>query len=185
MKNNLIFSGLGFQADEQCEEKIQNFVQIELGINYKISFGNVHCFGKKGKNGVRPIVSRFVYRREMEHVLRQTYILKGKPFGICEQFPPEIENRRKELYPIMKDARKSGKKVNLVRDKLYINGKLYLTTPTPPKQSGEYRDVLLAKLPTPSEQYPPVPPRPYKRPCSRLDSTDSDNSSTQLFNTKL
>ncbi|CAC5391291.1 unnamed protein product [Mytilus coruscus] len=116
MKNNLICSGLGFQADEHCEEKIQNFVQTELGKNYKISFWNVNRFGKKGMNGVRPIMARFVYRREMEHVLSQTYRLKVKPFGICEQFPPELKKKRKELYPIMKEAIKSGKNISLELD---------------------------------------------------------------------
>ncbi|CAG2212026.1 unnamed protein product [Mytilus edulis] len=78
MKNNLIFSGLDFQQNEICDAKIQNFLEAELGINYRVSFGNVHRFGKPGLNGVRPIVTRFIYRREMEHVLSRTYKLKGK-----------------------------------------------------------------------------------------------------------
>jgi hypothetical protein len=33
--------------------------------------------------------------------------------------------RRKKLYPIQKEARKQGKHVVLVRDKLFIDGMLY------------------------------------------------------------
>ena len=36
-----------------------------------------------------------------------------------------IEERRKKLYPIQKEARKQGKHVVLVRDKLFIDGMLY------------------------------------------------------------
>ena len=149
--------------DENCETKIQDFIHYELGINYRVAFGNIHRFGKPGLNGTHPIVVRFIYRRELEHVISQAYRLKGKPYGISEQFPPEIENKRKELYPIMRDAKREGKKVKLVRDKLYINGKPYN------KPTTEYRDVLLNNQPPfPNGASPPLPPRPFKR--SRRDS---------------
>ncbi|CAC5391863.1 unnamed protein product [Mytilus coruscus] len=177
MKNNLIFSGLHFQQNEICEVKIQIFLESELGINYRVSFGkiNLHRFGKPGLNGVRPIL----YRRELEHVLSQTYRLKGKRFGICEQFPPEIENKRKELYPVMKKANADCKKVKLVRDKLYINGKPYNNTTASNKQTTEYRDVLLNnKSSLTINGSPPIPPRRFK--CSRNDSVGDENEKSTL-----
>ena len=36
--------------------------------------------------------------------MKYAYRLKDKPFGFSEQFPSEIENRRKELFPILKRA---------------------------------------------------------------------------------
>ena len=42
-----------------------------------------------------------------------------------EQFPKEIEQKRKALYPIAKQAKKEKKKVLLVRDNLYVDGKLH------------------------------------------------------------
>lgn len=43
---------------------------------------------------------------------------------VKEQFPPEIEEKRKLLYAEAKQARQnSNNKVRLVRDKLYVNGK--------------------------------------------------------------
>ena len=51
--------------------------------------------------------------------------LRDSPYNVMEQFPPEVQAKRKLLYPVMMDARKSGKKAVLVRDKLYINNKLY------------------------------------------------------------
>ena len=49
--------------------------------------------------------------------------LTGKRFGVNEQFPTEIENKRKLLYPVAKRAKRNKhNKVRLVRDKLFING---------------------------------------------------------------
>ncbi|CAC5357483.1 unnamed protein product [Mytilus coruscus] len=82
--NNLIFSGLAFQRDEICQSKIQNFITNELEIPYRVNLGKVHRFGKSGLNGARPIV------------LNNTFKLKEKRFGISEQFPIEIERKRKD-----------------------------------------------------------------------------------------
>ena len=47
--------------------------------------------------------------------------LQGKEFGVREQFPAEIENKRRVMYPIMERYKQNtDNKVALVRDKLYI-----------------------------------------------------------------
>lgn len=40
---------------------------------------------------------------------------------IHEQFPEEIEKRRKPLYPLLRQARRDDKKAVLVKDKLFVN----------------------------------------------------------------
>ncbi|CAC5359008.1 unnamed protein product [Mytilus coruscus] len=145
MRNNLVFSGLHFQQNEICKVEIQNFLEAELGINDRVSFGNVHRFGKPGLNG----------------------------------FPPEIENKRKELYPVMKKAKVEGKRVKLVQDKLYINGKPYNNTTASNKQATEYRDVLLNnKSSLTINGSPPILPRRFKR--SRNDYVGDENEKSTL-----
>lgn len=51
--------------------------------------------------------------------------LRGKPYGISQQFPKEIMETRRKLIPIMKAARDSGKEAYMVVDKLYIDKQLY------------------------------------------------------------
>ncbi|CAG2202526.1 unnamed protein product [Mytilus edulis] len=178
MQNNLIFSGLRYQPDEDTEIKIRDFINKELGLYNTISFGNVHRFGKKDRNGIRPIVARFTSRRDLEYVLKCAYRLKGTDYGIKEQFPKEIELKRKELYPILKQAKKDNNKAVLVRDRLYINGELYKPQPNISNTQGrEFRDSLIDR-PThsqiPVNSGPPVPPRPYKR--SRINSDEIENT---------
>jgi hypothetical protein len=69
---------------------------------------------------------RFIYRREFEDVLRNAFKLRGKPVSIHEQFPAEIENRRKQLYPVMKQAKRDGKMATMTRGKLSIDGERYV-----------------------------------------------------------
>ena len=48
--------------------------------------------------------------------------LKGKRFGVNEQYPKEIEEVRKTLYGEMKCAKRNPQnRVKLVRDKLFVN----------------------------------------------------------------
>ena len=51
--------------------------------------------------------------------------LKNTWFVIREQFPREVVQRRKVLYPVMKRALREKKRVSMVADKLYIDGRLY------------------------------------------------------------
>jgi hypothetical protein len=55
--------------------------------------------------------------------------LQHTDYNMSEQYPQEVKDRRKELFPVMLEARNSGKRAVLVRDKLFIdnvqnNGKM-------------------------------------------------------------
>lgn len=133
MKNNLVFTGLRETAGEETEAKLRDFLRCELNIDYYIEFGNVHRFGSRqnNTNGTeirpRPIVARFLYYNDLAYVLECAKRLRGKPYGINQQFPAEIENRRRSLYPVMKEAKNRGKRVKLVRDRLFINNEEYVS----------------------------------------------------------
>ena len=53
-------------------------------------------------------------------------MLRDTPYGIQEQLPPDMNQRRKQLLPIMHRLRNEGNRAKLVRDKLFVNGKLYV-----------------------------------------------------------
>ncbi|CAG2198592.1 unnamed protein product [Mytilus edulis] len=80
---------------------------------------------KRGNRGNRPILAKFISTKDKEIVLKNGFKLKGTHFGIQEQFPKEIVEKRKILYPMAKQARREKRKVLLVRDKLYIDGNLF------------------------------------------------------------
>jgi hypothetical protein len=81
---------------EECELKFRDFIYKELGIHHFIEFGNLHRFGKRGVNEAMPIVARFIYRRDIELVLKNGYRLRNTPYGVKEQFPVEINKWHRE-----------------------------------------------------------------------------------------
>lgn len=68
MKNNLIFTGLYEVRDENTEELLRHFLYKEIGIYFRIDFGNVHRFSHKPR-GKRPIVARFIHYNDLQYVL--------------------------------------------------------------------------------------------------------------------
>jgi hypothetical protein len=118
-----VFITVRFQVrDENTEELLRHFLFKEIGIDFRIDFGNVHRFSHKPR-GKRPIVARFIHFNDLQYVLNNAYRLRNTPYGIRQQFPREIEDRHRELYPIQKEAKRQGKRVALIRDRLYIETK--------------------------------------------------------------
>ena len=106
-------------------QKIYSEIFSIVNWECKIEVGTDHSFDGNSW-GRRPIVARFLYFVDLQHVLNNTYKLRNRPFCIKQQFPREIENRRKQLYSIQRNAKREGKRVTLVRDRLYINNELYI-----------------------------------------------------------
>ena len=144
MKNNLIFTGLAESSNENTEHVLRDFILQELGVECDIEFGNVHRFGKRRDGNPRPIVARFLFYKDLSMVKSKAYRLKSKPYGINEQFPAVIEEKRKKLYPVAKRFRLAGHKTKLVRDKLFVDGRPYDNTDTTEAVPRSYRDVAQA-----------------------------------------
>lgn len=78
---------------------------------------------RKTQGRPRPIGAKFVLYTEREKVRKAaSTTLRGQPFGINEQFPKKINDRRKLLYPQHKQTKRQGKKAVMVAYKLYVNG---------------------------------------------------------------
>ena len=94
-------------------------------------FHRVHKLNRADRNkrneGPKPIIAKFERFCDREYVRGQApKTLVGKPYGVREQFPKVIEEKRRKLYSIMKQYRENKDDiVRLVRDKLYINGYEY------------------------------------------------------------
>lgn len=138
MQENLLFFGLceaprGQQ--ENTESKLRDFLKTELEVTEQkideIVFDRVHRLGRVREDiqsNPRPIVAKFEKYTDREHIRKAAIGLNEKRIGfsIREQFPKEVEETRKSLYPIMRQLKQDpNNRVSLVRDKLYINGALY------------------------------------------------------------
>jgi len=51
--------------------------------------------------------------------------LKGSGIGIANDFPKEIDEIQQKLYPVLKEAKRTGQKASFKVDKLVISGQVY------------------------------------------------------------
>ena len=134
MMNNIVISGIREQRGEDYEKTerlVKSFLANELQMPpedaRQIDFQRAHRFGKKSDNKPRPIVARLTHFKMKDLILRCGRNLKGTSLSVNEQYPPEIMDKRRALYPVFKQAREAGATARLVMGRLYINGWLYRT----------------------------------------------------------
>ncbi|XP_052783261.1 uncharacterized protein LOC128219493 [Mya arenaria] len=100
MRDNLMFYNIPEDAEENCERKVLSFIDEKLKIPNAAEIG-------------------------LHRAQRAAKQLKGTNFGISEQYPREVMEKRRKLIPIMIDARKQGKDACIRVDKLFIDKQLY------------------------------------------------------------
>ena len=91
-----------------------------------LEFQRVHRVGRQNASTGNPrqIIVRFLRYPDHEVVMSKAKKLKGKDFGISQDLPKEILDRRKKMQRFRK-AKEEGKTVYFSRaepDKLFIDG---------------------------------------------------------------
>ena len=141
MQESLLFFGIAEASlgeNDYTETKLRDILVTELKAPndriQRIVFDRVHRIGRPytdpstGRVKPRPVVAKFENYTDREYIRKMGIELNKQRIGfsIREHFPPEIEERRKTLYPVLRSfAKDERNRVALVRDELYINGKLY------------------------------------------------------------
>ncbi|XP_062616527.1 uncharacterized protein LOC134278225 [Saccostrea cucullata] len=125
MRDNLVFSGIPETEEENTEEVLKEFIRAEMNITEVPQFQGTPN-GERLPDKHKPIVAKFVLHKEREIVRKAApSSLEGKGFGVNEQFPREINERRKVVYPHYKKAKQQGKKAVMIADKLIIDSKRF------------------------------------------------------------
>ena len=110
---------------KKTKEKVEKFFKKELKIGEDLSIDRAHRMANGKKP--RPIVIKLVASSCKTKIFGHVKNLAGKTqFSVSEQFPQEIQQRRNDLWPKYKEAKKDKKndvKWNL--DKLIINGQVH------------------------------------------------------------
>lgn len=134
MRDNLIFSGIPEQIQDNPEQAIKDFMHSSLKLPKEtvnnITFHRVHRLGSNNNKNTdnkrpRPIIAKFEHYKQKDLVKSKGKELRGTTFGLNDQFPREIQDRRRILVPLMKQFRQNGRKAVLTVDRLYVDGQLY------------------------------------------------------------
>ncbi|XP_054631652.1 E3 ubiquitin-protein ligase znrf1 isoform X3 [Dunckerocampus dactyliophorus] len=131
MRDNLVFAGIPEKSEEDPEEAVRAFMAQQLKLPadaiQNITFHRVHRLGaKKPENRrPRPIVAKFEHFKQKEQVKGRGRELKGTDFSVNDQFPREILDRRRRLFPVRRKFIDEGCRAVITVDKLFVNGQLY------------------------------------------------------------
>lgn len=133
-RNNLKFLGIQESNGNEYWNDTENLVRETIssldidtdGMNIE----RAHRLGSKKDGVVRPIIVKFLSFKDRELVLQRCRMNEAPaclPDGIrvVEDFPPEIELRRKKLLPFMHAARNIKARCRMSLDRLIIEGETY------------------------------------------------------------
>lgn len=132
MKDNLLFFNIPDKQNETKKETkaaVLKFMREELKISdndmENIWMDKIHRNGQAFRDGKpRCITARFNPHSGRGVVLGHIKNLdKTKKYGISEQLPRELSERKKRLLPEFKKAKAANKKTQWVNDKLIIDNK--------------------------------------------------------------
>ena len=162
MRDNLIFYGIDEEKDEtdkDCINKVLNLVEEKLKVPFakQIPIHRAHRMGRFQRNKTRPIVAKFAYYPNREDIRKAAKNLEGTQYSIGQQFPKEIQDRRRELVPLLKEARHKGQKAHIAVDKLYIDGKLHQAAEKKPSSTSAGAASTSSTSGTVNSNRPPHP----------------------------
>ena len=128
MRDNLVFYNIkegNNESSADCTNTLRSFLRDEMKIDKenmaKIKFDRVHRMGQKGGKRSRPIVAKLNPFEGKGIVMAHIKNLdKNKKFGINDQLPRELEERKKQLLPKFKEAKRQDRKPKWSVDKLVV-----------------------------------------------------------------
>ena len=126
-KNNLKICGLPETSLDRLEDKILHLLQgVGITINPR-DVDRVHYIGPVLRNRSRSIIIRFLFSKDKTAVLMKRDLLKQKGITLSEDYPQEIQERRRLILPIFFKALKDFPqlKPKLRTDRLILAGRTY------------------------------------------------------------
>jgi len=129
MRDNIKFYNIPETQDEVCEDAVRKFLSKEMKISdndlNKIKFDRVHRTGQYRRGQNRVIVAKFNPYEGRQIVFNHVkYLDRSKNYGISEQLPRELAERKKQLIPVYKQAKREKRNAKWSMDKLIIDGKV-------------------------------------------------------------
>ena len=111
---------------EESENLVKNAIKEHLNIEEDVMIERAHRVGRSrpsdrhdwSKVKPRPIVARFQFWKQKDHVIRAARKSKPKNIKFYEDFAKATLDRRRERIPELIQRRKDGQRVFLVMDKI-------------------------------------------------------------------
>ena len=81
----------------------------------------------------RPIISKVSFFKDKQQIKSHIkHLPRGERFGVADDFPKEVDEIRRELYPVLKKAKRDKKTALFNVEKLIIDKAVYRGPKTKP-----------------------------------------------------
>ncbi len=132
-RDNLLLDGIAESSTNEswddCKEKVYDILEQKLQLENArdIKIARCHRLGPKRAGSKRPrtIIFKLHWFGDRERIWRCRSNLQGTNIFLSEDFPEEIQLRRKKLYPYLRTARDLNMRASLSVDRLFLDGKMY------------------------------------------------------------
>ena len=137
-RNNIKFFGISDneqESPEDTEAVLRNFLHKEMKFSKKhldeIEFERVHRIPTRAREEKinrhpRPIIAKVSFFKDKQQIKSHIkHLPRGKSFGVADDFPKEVDEIRKELYPVLKQAKRDHKTAFFNVEKLIIDKAVY------------------------------------------------------------
>lgn len=140
MRDNLLFynfdecPSVEERKSENCSTKVLDYVRDSLDIadaHTSIKIDRAHRVGRFTTGKKRPIVVKFNYHQDKLLIKDKILNMEDPPHKVSDQYPKEMQDRRRKLIPDLIKAKQSGKNAYLRGDKLIIENKIYTADSLP------------------------------------------------------
>ena len=138
-RNNIKFFGISDNeqgSPKDTEAILRNFLYKEMKLSKKhrddIEIERVHRISTRVREEkINKLASKtndcqgfFLQRQATDQIAHQAFA-KGGNFGVADDFPKEVDEIRKELYPVLKQAKREHKTAFFNVEKLIIDKAVY------------------------------------------------------------
>ena len=103
----MIFFGIPEEEGKTCDEVLSLFMREHLHMDSPCELINTRRIGHKKADGTRPIITTFIIPTERLKVWGKRFSVIS-PFGMSEDFPPEIRKARTSLVPQLEELKMQG-----------------------------------------------------------------------------
>lgn len=139
-RNNIKFFGVKddkLETPRDTEQVLRQFLRKEMKIPNDvledIEFERVHRIPTRPKEAQentkqqpRPIIAKASFYQDKEFIKRRIKFLpKGRKYGVADDFPKEVDDIRKALQPVLKQAKEEKKTAFFNVEKLIIENNVY------------------------------------------------------------
>ena len=150
MRDNVVFYNIVERNDnisEDCFALLHGFINSEMKVPNtmmsQLQFDRIHHMGTRQPGKNRPIIAKCASTRTKELIFKHTKNLRGTGFGVSEQQPPEINERRAFLMPKFREAKSARMPTKWSMDKLIVNGLAH----TKPKDHIDFSTAVPTPIP--------------------------------------